>query len=72
MDNFILNNNYLEEAWTLLNKGDYVQASEKVWGAAASIVKAVAIRQNIEVKSHGELYKFVAKVKDELNDPEWS
>jgi hypothetical protein len=29
-----LNHNYLDEAEGLLEKGDYVQASEKFWGAA--------------------------------------
>jgi hypothetical protein len=36
---------YLGEAEELLARGDYVQASEKAWGAAAQIVKAVAARE---------------------------
>ena len=37
-----LNHKYLDEAESLIQKGDYVQASEKFWGAAAEMVKAVA------------------------------
>jgi HEPN domain-containing protein len=65
-----LNNKYLKEAEALMDRGDYVQASEKFWGAAAEIVKAVAAKRGIEIKSHGELYGFVSKLKDELHEPE--
>jgi len=40
-----LSERYLGEAEELLARGDYVQASEKAWGAAAQIVKAVAARE---------------------------
>jgi len=36
-------------------KGDYVQASEKAWGAAAQIVKAVAAKAGKELRSRGDL-----------------
>ena len=76
-----LNNKYLDEAEELIKKKDYVQAqpfkkaltekaSLKLWGAAAEMVKVVAAKRGIEIKSHGELYKFVAKLKVELGDPE--
>ena len=65
-----LNHKYLKEAENLIGKEDWVQASEKFWGAAAEIVKAVAAERNTELRSHGELYRFVAKLKGELNDPE--
>lgn len=53
-----LNNKYLYEAEELIKRKDYVQASEKLWGAAAEIVKVVAAKRGIEIKSHRELYKF--------------
>jgi len=65
-----LNNKYLKEAEALTGKGDYVQASEKFWGAAAEMVKAVAAKRGIELTSHGELFGFVSKLKDELHEPE--
>ena len=69
-----LNNKYLNEAEELIKRKDYVQAqpfkkaltekaSLKLWGAA---------KRGIKMKSHGELYKFVAKLKTELGDPELS
>jgi uncharacterized protein (UPF0332 family) len=65
-----LNNKYLEEAKDMMEKGDYVQASEKFWGAAAEIVKAVAAKREIEIRSHGELHRFVTRLRNEFNDPE--
>jgi len=61
---------YLREAEDLIGKGDYVQASEKFWDAAAEIVKAVAANRKTEIRSHGDLHRFVARLKQELNDPE--
>lgn len=61
---------YLREAEEFLSKGDYVQASEKAWGAAAQIVKAVAAKRGLELKSHGDLWKFVTKLVEEMNDAE--
>lgn len=37
--NLRLNGKFMREAEELLAKGDYVQASEKLWGAAAEISK---------------------------------
>ncbi len=65
-----LNNKYLDDAEELIRRNDYVQASEKLWGAAAEIVKVVAAKRGIEMKSHRELYKFVATLKTELEEPE--
>jgi len=65
-----LNGKYFKEAEVLMGKGDYVQASEKFWGAAAEIVKAAAAKKGMAIKSHAELYTFVANLKDELDAPE--
>jgi len=61
---------YIREAEELLAKKDYVQASEKAWGAAAQIVKAVAAREGRELRSHGELHREVARIAKELGDEE--
>ena len=65
-----LNHKYLKEADALMKRGDYVQASEKFWGAAATIVKSVAARRRRNISSHGALYGFVKSFEDELDDPE--
>lgn len=55
---------YLREAEELLRKGDYVQASEKAWGAASQAVKALAAKEGRVLRSHGELHKFVTELGD--------
>ena len=61
---------FLNDAEELLKKGDYVQASEKAWGAASQMVKAVAAKNGLELRSHGELHKFVSKISKERGDEE--
>jgi len=61
---------YLREAEELLSKGDYAQASEKGWGAAAQIVKALAAREGKALRSHRELWEFAGELADRLGDPE--
>jgi len=63
---------YFKEAEDFVAKGDYVQASEKLWGAAAEIVKVVAAKRGVELRTHGDLWEFVAKLRTELKDPELS
>lgn len=63
---------YLIEAEDLVKRGDYVQASEKAWGAASQIVKALAAKRNKELRSHAELHRFVSDIRKEIDDPEIS
>jgi hypothetical protein len=65
-----LNRKYLKEAEGFLVKGDSVQASEKLWGASAEIVKAVAAHRELELKTHADLWAFTTKLSSELGDPE--
>jgi uncharacterized protein (UPF0332 family) len=65
-----LSEKYMKDAEDFLSKKDYAQASEKAWGAAAQIVKALAIRGGVELRSHGELHKEVIKVAKESMDDE--
>jgi len=57
-----LNGKYLRDAEALLKKGDYQQASEKFWGACAEIVKAAAAKKEKRLKTHEELWDFVAEL----------
>jgi L-fucose isomerase-like protein len=63
-----LSEKYLREAEDLLSK-DHVQASEKLWGAAALMVKAVAASRGISISSH-ELFSFVRRLGEEERNPE--
>jgi hypothetical protein len=65
-----LSEKYMVEAEEFLRKGDLVQASEKAWGAASQIVKALAAKEGRELRSHGELHKQVAKIARETKDEE--
>jgi len=62
---------YLRRAKEDFGRGDLKQASEKIWGAAALGVKAVAyMRSGNRLKSHGELWEYVNKLVIETSDEE--
>lgn len=46
-----LNGKFLKDAKALLDKQDYVQASEKLWGAAAQVIKAIALKRGKRPRS---------------------
>jgi len=48
-----------------LSEKDYLETSEKLWGAAAQIVKAVAAGRGIAIRSHERLWDFVEKLDHE-------
>ncbi len=56
---------YWQQAQDELEKGDLRQASEKGWGAAAQIVKAVAEHRGLEHKSHRDLFEVVSSLNNE-------
>jgi len=59
----------VERAEEELSKGDLRQASEKIWGAAALAVKAVAwATKGVRLASHGELWRFVDELAGETGD----
>ena len=66
---------YRTAAWELLaqgrnelNAGDARQASEKGWGAAAQMVKAIAELRGWHHASHGGLYAAVDRLVRETGD----
>jgi len=61
---------HLRDAEELLSSGDYVEAGERLWGAAAQVVKAIAAKRGAMLDSHAKLWDFVARLRVELNDPE--
>jgi hypothetical protein len=63
-----LNNKYIKDADVCLKNGDYVQASEKLWGATATIVKAIAAQRRKTIKSHEGISFFMAQIARELKD----
>ena len=62
-------NELLEKARDELAQGDLLQASEKGWGAAAQMVKAVAQRRGWRHDGHAALFEIVNRLASETYDP---
>ncbi len=58
----------LTKAQEEMAQGDLRQASEKCWGAAAQIVKAVAARRSWQHQSHAALFEVVRQLMLETGD----
>ena len=58
----------LGQGFAELERGDSRQASEKGWGAAAQMVKAVAERRGWRHSSHRALYTAVSRLVHETGD----
>jgi len=52
-----------------LRKGNARQVAEKLWGAAALVVKAYALwKEEMRLTSHGELWEYKGKLEDGLGE----
>ena len=60
----------LQDGETLLVQGDHHQASEKFWGASATMVKALAERRGWAHNQHRELYRAVNRLAEEMRQTE--
>ena len=56
---------FLAQARAELAQGDSMQASEKGWGAAAQMVKAVAQQRGWEHQGHRQLFSAVRRLRSE-------
>src|SRR3989304_2351312 len=63
-----LSEKYLHDVEILLSKGDLSQASEKLWGATVTIVKAIAAQRRKTLKTHEGIKFFLAQIARELKD----
>jgi len=63
-----LSERYLTEAKELLNAGDLVQASEKLWGASALAVKRITARRGLKLEQHGGLWVFINMLAKDSGD----
>ncbi|ODS30211.1 MAG: Archaeal PaREP1/PaREP8 family protein [Candidatus Scalindua rubra] len=65
-----LSDKYIDDAKILLKNSDLAQASERLWGAFASIVKvkAVASKRNKQIKTHDGISFYVSSISKELKD----
>ena len=53
-----------------LAKGDLIQTSDKIWGAVAHAVKAVAEQRGWRHNNHSLLFAVVAQLSDETGRPD--
>ena len=63
---------FLAQAYEELVKGDLQQASEKGWGAASQMVKAIAQERGWLHRSHRHLHGVINALDRETGDPEWA
>ena len=61
---------FLAQARQELSDGDLPQASEKGWGAAAQILKAVAEQRGWDHGKHRHLSRVASRLRAELGDRE--
>ena len=57
-----MNNKYLAAAKKRLQQHDYLQASEKYWGAAVQMIKVTAARRGLELGTHRTIADFISKL----------
>lgn len=60
---------FLEASDREFLEGDILQGAEKLWGAAAHAVMAVAIERDWPHNSHQALKRAVSRISAELEDP---
>ncbi len=61
---------YMERAEGYLRQEDFLQASEKSWGAAACALKSIAQQRGWGHQSHSLLYDVSGQIADEQGRPE--
>ena len=66
----LISREFFTKAEQALAEDDLLQSSEKLWGAAAHMVKAVAEGRGWEHSGHRELFQVVNRLANESGDPE--
>ena len=66
-----LSDKYFKDAKGFLSREDLVQASEKLWGASALAVKAVAAKRGLKLDKDGSLWEFVSRLAKERSDEDF-
>ena len=66
----VVSQEFLAKAETEFEAGDLLQASEKLWGAVAHMVKAAAESRGWEHSNHRALYRVINRLAGETGDSE--
>ena len=64
----IISRDFLAKASLALAEDDLLQASEKLWGAAAHMIKALAESRGWHHNGHRELFQAVDRLVEETGD----
>lgn len=62
---------YMTDAEVLLERGDAIQAGEKLWGSVAEAVKAAAARRGLTLRTHADIWNFVLRLDREKPEKEF-
>ena len=65
-----LSRRYLEEAEKLQERGELAQAGEKLWGAVASLLNAIAEKRGWPHYSHRDYVEIIERLFEETGDRE--
>ncbi len=71
-DHMAISRVFVDHARNELRLGNNLQASEKVWGAAAHAIKAIAIERGWRHQKHGYLFDIVSHIAKERGRPDFS
>ena len=69
-DHALTAQDFLEASDREFAAGDVLQASEKLWGAAAHAITAVAKQRGMEHGTHRTMINSARQIADEMNDSE--
>lgn len=60
---------YLSNAYLSLERDELEKAGEFLWGSMAQAIKAVAASVGIQLRSHGDVWRYVTVLSRELDYP---
>ena len=71
-DHAAISRRFIDHARRELDNGDRLQASEKVWGAAAHSLKAIAMQRGWHHHEHETMFDIAVQLAREFDRPEFS
>ena len=66
-----MSHRFIDQARDELRRGDRLQASEKLWGAAAHALKAVAIQRGWQHTEHRNIHSIAIQLGNEFGRPDF-
>ena len=70
-DHVAMSHRFIDHARDELRRGDRLQASEKVWGAAAHALKAIAIQRGWQYTEHQNIHRIAIQLGNEFERPDF-